>query len=219
MARKKQKPVLDLSFIAKDLHPLAVDIATLNEDPNNAREHSERNLKSIRASLLQFGQRMPLIVRRATMQVEAGNGRLTAMREMGWKHVAVIVVDDDEVTARKFALADNRTGELAEWDYEILSKQLAEMCKAGDLNELEDLGWSSDELDVLCAADWTAPTIDPNAGIGGNGGTGVHSVTLEFGDDDFVEYQGLIAAVKDGTKSGSAGAAVMHLLRHFDADA
>jgi ParB-like chromosome segregation protein Spo0J len=61
-----------------------VPLDTLVLDPANARQHGEPNLDAIRASLTRFGQAEPLVVQRATRRVIGGNGRLVAMRALGW---------------------------------------------------------------------------------------------------------------------------------------
>jgi DNA modification methylase len=119
-----RSPSASLDYIAPPLLPLAVPIETLNLDPANARTHDERNLAAIRGSLARFGQRLPLVVQEQGMIVRAGNGRLLAARELGWTHVAAVVVDESEVEATAFAIADNRSSELAEWDDETLAKLL-----------------------------------------------------------------------------------------------
>ena len=158
MARKKAPKKPDLSYIAPGLHPMVVAIDTVAEDPNNARLHGELNTEAIKRSLATFGQRIPLVVRESTMQVSAGNGRLKAMHELGWKHVAVLKCDDDEITARAFALADNRTGELAEWDYLTLNEQLSAL---EGLVDVENLGFTIADMTEL--AGFTDPDkVDPN---------------------------------------------------------
>lgn len=110
--------------IAESLRPLAVPIDTLMPDAANARRHSERNLEAIKASLTRFGQRAPIVVQRDGMIVRAGNGRLEAAKSLGWTHIAAVIVDDSSVDAVAFAIADNRTAELAEWDTETLATLL-----------------------------------------------------------------------------------------------
>jgi ParB-like chromosome segregation protein Spo0J len=116
-----------VNTIAEPLRSLAVPIADLNLDPANARTHGEKNLAAIRASLAQFGQRKPIVVQRAGMIVRAGNGTVTAAKALGWTHIAAVVLDDDNATAAQFAIADNRTAELAEWDPDALALQLQAM--------------------------------------------------------------------------------------------
>jgi len=113
-----------LPYIAESLRPLAVSIDTLTPDPSNARTHDDRNIAAIKASLERFGQRLPIVVQRQGMVVRAGNGRLTAAKLLGWTHMAAVVVDESDVEAVSFAIADNRTAELAAWDDGALASLL-----------------------------------------------------------------------------------------------
>ena len=101
-----------------------VPLAELTTDPANARKHDARNLEAIRASLRRFGQQHPLIVDRSGVVV-AGNGRLEAMRAEGWEDCMVIYTELEGADRAAFAIADNRTAELAEWEDEVLRQTLA----------------------------------------------------------------------------------------------
>lgn len=116
-------------MIADSLRPLVVQIADLHPDPANARKHGEKNLDAIKASLHKFGQRKPIVVQREGMIVRAGNGTLAAAKALGWTEIAAVVIDDDNATAVQFAIADNRSAELAEWDDEVLALTLDGMDK------------------------------------------------------------------------------------------
>lgn len=72
-----------------------------------------KNIETIKASLARFGQRTPLVVQRQGMIVRKGNGTLEAARALGWGIIAALVVDEGDVPATAYALADNRSGELA----------------------------------------------------------------------------------------------------------
>ena len=109
------------AHIAEPLRHLAIPIASLVLDPSNARKHGERNLEAIKASLAKFGQRAPIVVQRDGMVVRSGNGRLLAAKALGWTEIAATIIDEDNSTAAQFAIADNRTAELAEWDNETLA--------------------------------------------------------------------------------------------------
>jgi len=117
----------NLDYIIKPLRNLAIPITELNPDPTNARLHSIRNIEAIKASLNKFGQRIPIVVQKQGMIVRAGNARLEAARAIGWTHIAAIVVDETDLDAIAFGIADNRTAELAEWDRDVLTKLLAEL--------------------------------------------------------------------------------------------
>lgn len=134
-----------LDYIAEPLRPLAVPICELNADPANARRHPDRNMAAIEASLRRWGQRFPIVVQRQGMVVRAGNGRLEAARRLGWTHLAAVVVDEDSVEATAFALADNRSSELAEWDDEALAALLQ------SLPTDVPTGFSEGDLEALLA--------------------------------------------------------------------
>jgi site-specific DNA-methyltransferase (adenine-specific) len=155
-ARKNTPP--DLSHIVEPLRPLAVPVADLNPDPANARVHPDRNLATITASLRVYGQRKPLVVRREGMVVEAGNGTLEAIKRLGWTHVAVVLVDDDPLTATGYSIADNRTSELAAWDEAILGRLLSEL-QAAEV-DLAAQGWTDAELDRIVGA---VPAFEPTS--------------------------------------------------------
>lgn len=157
MARKND-PHANLDHIAAQLRPLAVAVAELNADPANARLHPDRNLAAIEASLRVYGQRKPLVVRREGMVVEAGNGTLEAAKRLGWTHVAVVLVDDDPITATGYAIADNRSAELAAWDEEALGRLLAEL--KDEEVDLDALGWSDAELKQLIES---VPAFEPTS--------------------------------------------------------
>lgn len=67
-----------------------VALDAIHQDPANARQHGERNLDAIRASLARFGQVEPLVVHKATGRVIGGNGRVAAMRSLGWTEADVV---------------------------------------------------------------------------------------------------------------------------------
>lgn len=117
-----------------------VELADLVMDKKNARKHNDRNIKEVQRSLDEFGQHAPLVVQRKTNRILVGNGRYEAMLRLGWTEASVLFVDDDDETAVRRALADNRTAELAEWDDKVLHDLVSE------IGATEIPGWSDDEL-------------------------------------------------------------------------
>jgi ParB-like chromosome segregation protein Spo0J len=101
-----------------------VPIESLSFDPANVRKHPERNLATIKASLLRFGQQKPIVVD-ASGIVRAGNGTLAAAKALGWKEIAIVRSSLTGSDATAYAIADNRTAELAEWDNDALAQTLA----------------------------------------------------------------------------------------------
>jgi DNA modification methylase len=92
--------------------------------------------------LKQFGQRKPIVIT-ADNVIVAGNGTVEAARFLGLTDVDVVRVPKDWSAdqVKAFALADNRTAELAEWNPEVLSAQLLELGEAGF--DVEALGFES----------------------------------------------------------------------------
>ena len=126
-----------------------VALDDLHLDPANARQHGDRNLEAIRASLTRFGQAEPLVVRKGTGQVIGGNGRLVAMRDLGWTEADVVEIETDEVSAASLAIALNRTAELADWDEPALGRIL-ESLRTEDA--LDGIGFDESEIDELLAS-------------------------------------------------------------------
>jgi len=154
-----------LSHIAEDFRPLAVPVEVLEVDPQNARRHSVKNVLAITESLKRFGQRRPIVVNRRNQQIEAGHGLLEAAVDiLKWTHVAVVWVDDDPHDQTGFAIADNRTAELADWDTDRLLSLLS------DLSEEDGLADFGEFSDALLLAELTgsekaeAPDTSPQLG-------------------------------------------------------
>ncbi|MEK7475272.1 MAG: DNA methyltransferase [Candidatus Coatesbacteria bacterium] len=133
------------------LAKLGVPLAKLHEDPKNARKHSERNLSAIVASLQEFGQQKPIVALKDGTVI-AGNGTLRAAQHLGWDALAVVRFDSrEEARAKAYALADNRTAELAEWDVPVLKDILDDLKGAGvDLDRT--LAFSEDDLKDLLSS-------------------------------------------------------------------
>lgn len=132
-----------------------VPIDSLQFDPANVRKHGEKNLATIKASLSRFGQQKPIVVD-ANGVVRAGNGTLAAMKALGWKEVAIVrsTLGGSEATA--YAIADNRTAELAEWDEDALAQTLAALQIEDDDLAIAS-GFDLKEIEALTAPPNFAP--------------------------------------------------------------
>jgi len=120
-------------------------IDKLQFDSANARKHSDANIAAIVESLRQFGQRKPVVVTGENVIV-AGNGTVEAARLLGLTDVDVVRVPKDWSAdqVKAFALADNRTAELAEWNVTVLDNQLQELQFSGI--DVEALGFAAVEM-------------------------------------------------------------------------
>ena len=122
-----------------------INVAELSLDPSNVRKHDRKNLDAIKASLRKFGQQKPIVVD-AKGIVLAGNGTLTAAKELGWTEIEITRTTLQGVEATAFAIADNRSAELAEWE-DSLADVLKSLSEA-DI-DLTQLGFSDSDLDEL----------------------------------------------------------------------
>ena len=130
-------------------------IAELSNDPANARKHDDRNIGSIVASLRRFGQQKPIVIDMNNI-VRAGNGTLEAARRLGWDSIDCVKTDLKGSDAIAYAIADNRTSELAEWDSEVLAAQLNGLLV--DDEELANAaGFTAEEIEAMLS-DLDEPT-------------------------------------------------------------
>jgi hypothetical protein len=124
-----------------------IKISELSCDPANARKHPERNIETIVASLKRFGQQKPIVIDSSNV-VRAGNGTLEAARSMGWTEIDCVRTSLKGSDAIAYAIADNRTAELAEWDDDVLAASLNGLL-ADDPDLLNAAGFSDEELAAL----------------------------------------------------------------------
>lgn len=130
--------------IIDQLLPLAVRVDTLVPDITNPRKG---DVEAVKRSLRAFSQRKP-IVARSDGTITAGHHVYAAAIQLGWTHVAAVLVDDDDATAKAFGLADNRTSDLGRYDPEALASALQYVADAGE-SLLEATSYSLDDLDAL----------------------------------------------------------------------
>ncbi len=125
-----------------------IKLSDIKLDPDNVRKHSGKNLEAIKQSLRRFGQVKPVVLDQG-LTVVAGNGTVTAAKDLGWNQIEAVKIpeDWDDKKIKAYAIADNRTAELADWNTELLAIQLEELKDYG--YELEDTGFSKLELSNL----------------------------------------------------------------------
>lgn len=147
--------------IHEALLPLAVEIDSVIPDPQNARIHPELNLKAIKNSLDNYGQRKPIVCRLEDRVIEAGNGMWQEAKELGWTHIAAVFCQDDPDMATGFALMDNQSNMLSHWDLPVLKDQL-ERLDTGAFEMEVITGFSHAELEMLMTQ------FNPGSGGGDN---------------------------------------------------
>lgn len=112
----------------QDIHPY----------PNNPRKNDQA-IDAVAESIRQCGYVAPIIVDEDGV-ILAGHTRYKALQALGYQQADCVVKTGlTEEQKRKYRLLDNKTGELAEWDYDLLEMQLDGL-DFGDL----DLDWGAD---------------------------------------------------------------------------
>jgi hypothetical protein len=128
MARAKAKAP-GIEMLAEGVEHWPVE--RLSPYANNARRHSEQQIDKLAEAITIYGWTIPLLVDETGLLI-AGHGRLLAAKKLDIKTVPVVVAKGwSEEKRRAYTIADNRLGELSEWDAEILSLN-AEMHLDGD---------------------------------------------------------------------------------------
>ena len=121
---------------------------------NNPR-HNEDAITKVMASIKEFGFQNPIILDKNNVIV-TGHTRLAAAKRLGLEQVPCLVAKElTEAQVKAYRLADNKVGELAEWDMEKLRIEF-ESLQDMDFN-LEMSGFDMDEIaDIIDAADAAA---------------------------------------------------------------
>lgn len=123
-----------------------VSITELTPWEKNPRDNAAA-VKKVAASIKRFGFAAPIIARE-NGQVIAGHTRMAAAIQLGLETVPVRYMPGlTDAEAAALALADNRVGEEAKWDDDLLAGVLADIRAAGI--DLESTGFDKDELDSL----------------------------------------------------------------------
>lgn len=101
-------------------------LSELKEYRHNPR-NNDGAVEAVAESIKQFGFKVPIIID-SRGEIIAGHTRKKAAARLGLASVPCIVADDltpEQIKA--FRLADNKTGELADWDFSALEKELEEL--------------------------------------------------------------------------------------------
>ena len=104
-------------------------------------------VEAVANSIKEFGFQQPIVVDK-DLVVVVGHTRLKAAEQLGLTEVPVVIAENltpEQVQA--YRIADNKTGEIAEWNYELLPLEIKELQEADF--DLSILGFDTEELDKL----------------------------------------------------------------------
>ncbi len=104
-----------------------IDIDKLIPYANNARIHSDEQIKKLQASIREFGFVNPVLIDKE-YGIIAGHGRVEAAKREGITKVPCVWVEHlTEAQKKAYILADNKLAELAGWDMDIVYGELDDL--------------------------------------------------------------------------------------------
>ena len=161
----------------------------------NPRKNADA-VKFVKASIEQFGFKVPIIVD-SNRVIVCGHTRLMAAKSLGMSEVPCIFADDltdDQIKA--FRLADNKVGEFAEWDMDILGDELDAIAEACDI-DMGDFGFDlSDDEETEVVEDEVPEEVEPVCKRGDVWQLGEHRMMC--GDSTSAED---VSKLMDGSKA------------------
>ena len=90
---------------------------------DNPRENAQA-VEQVAESIKRFGFASPIIARKETREIIAGHTRFKAAKTLNLEKIPVRFLDLDPADSKLLALADNRIGEIADWNDDMLSDVL-----------------------------------------------------------------------------------------------
>lgn len=122
---------------------LQLPLAEIHPYKNNPRKN-DKAVDAVAASIQQYGFLVPLVISKEH-EIITGHTRFKAAKKLGLASVPCVIADEltpEQVKA--FRLVDNKVGELAEWDVDMLPLELADI--AADLSVFGFESISEDEF-------------------------------------------------------------------------
>jgi len=126
-----------------------VKISDIVPYTNNPRRN-EHAVEYVKNSIKEFGFRIPMVLDKNSVIV-CGHTRFMAAQELGMTEVPCTYAEDlTDEQIKAFRLADNKTAEMAGWDFEMLGEELEGLDM--DMSQFGfDLDLSTDSLDDIFA--------------------------------------------------------------------
>lgn len=118
-------------------------LSELKPYEKNPRKN-DRAVEPVANSIKEFGFRVPLVIDKDNVIV-TGHTRYKAAKKLGMETVPCIKADDlSDEQIKAFRLADNKVGEISEWDTELLDLECADLFADSNI-DLELFGFLNDE--------------------------------------------------------------------------
>ena len=104
-----------------------VELEKLVPYEKNAKIHGDFQLEKLKKSILEFGFLSPCLIDK-DFNLIAGHGRVMAAKELKLEKVPCVFVEGlSDKQRRSYILADNKLGELAEWDMDLVLEELKDL--------------------------------------------------------------------------------------------
>lgn len=113
------------------------DLIPYERNPRN----NDMAVDAVASSIREFGFKVPIVIDKDGVII-AGHTRLKAAKQLELETVPCIIADDlSEEQVKAFRLADNKVGEIATWDIDLLTTELEEL----DI-DMSEFGFNVDEI-------------------------------------------------------------------------
>ena len=117
--------------MAKIAEVQEVSLSLLKPYEKNAKTHGREQIEKLKDSIQEFGFLTPCLIDRKYNLI-AGHGRVQAAKELGMMNIPCVFIEGlTEAQRRAYVLADNRLGELGNWDMDIVDDELADLFETG----------------------------------------------------------------------------------------
>lgn len=101
-----------------------VSLSFLRPYERNAKIHGQEQIEKLKDSIREFGFLTPCLID-GNLNIIAGHGRVMAAKELGMETVPCVFIEGlTDAQRRAYILADNRLGELGEWNMDIVNEEL-----------------------------------------------------------------------------------------------
>lgn len=129
-----------------DLKIIYKEVGELIPYVNNPRNNTNA-VDAVASSIKNFGFKNPIVIDDGN-EIINGHTRMLAAKKLGLTKVPCILADDlSDEEKKAFRLADNKTSELAEWDFDLLNSELEELTEMNLDFDMSDFGF--EELEEL----------------------------------------------------------------------
>jgi len=114
--------------------------------PYTKNPRKKIDIEKVANSIKEFGWQQPIVVDKNNIII-AGHSRYEAAKILKEDTVPVLVANISEDKAKGYRIADNKTNQYSEWDYDLLHNEFQDLIK--DNFELSKLGFNNNELDSI----------------------------------------------------------------------